>query len=197
MLWWFAETTLVAVILAATAALCGRLCTISSTTRHLLWLVVLIKLITPPIIQSPWSLPLPVGFWNELGTGEVAPPVSSIPTAPAAAELGSSESCKGPAQDSSQAMISDDCLALVPRTAHEPESAYAPEPGAATSMWRLLPSSWDVGKYSTQNVVLWVWVLGTVVLALMQGSRILCFRRRLLHAVRGPGLAGRGSGTAW
>ena len=56
MLWWFVETTLVAGLLAGAAALLGRLRTISPTARHLLWLVVLIKLIMPPVIRSPWAL---------------------------------------------------------------------------------------------------------------------------------------------
>ena len=59
MLWWFAETTLVAVVLACVAALCGRLPRIGPTARHVLWLVVLIKLVTPPVVQSPWSVSLP------------------------------------------------------------------------------------------------------------------------------------------
>ena len=48
MLWWFAETTFVAALLACVAALAGRLRAIGPSARHLLWLVVLIKLMTPP-----------------------------------------------------------------------------------------------------------------------------------------------------
>ena len=58
MLWWFAETTLVAALLACVAALAGRLRAISPSARHVLWLVVLIKLITPPLIKAPWAVDL-------------------------------------------------------------------------------------------------------------------------------------------
>ena len=58
MLWWFAETTFVAALLACVAALAGRLRTIGPSARHVLWLVVLIKLITPPLIKAPWAVDL-------------------------------------------------------------------------------------------------------------------------------------------
>ena len=45
---WFVETTLVALGLAIVAILASRLRSIGPTARHLLWLVVLVKLMTPP-----------------------------------------------------------------------------------------------------------------------------------------------------
>ncbi len=56
-LWWFAETTLVAAGLAVVAALAGRLRSIGPTARHVLWLVVLVKLMTPPLVSWPWPAP--------------------------------------------------------------------------------------------------------------------------------------------
>ncbi len=56
-LWWFAETTLVAAGLAVVAALAGRLRSIGPTARHALWLVVLVKLMTPPLVSWPWPAP--------------------------------------------------------------------------------------------------------------------------------------------
>jgi bla regulator protein BlaR1 len=52
---WFAETTLVAVVLAMMALLCGRWLRLGPVARHALWLVVLVKLVTPPIVSWPWS----------------------------------------------------------------------------------------------------------------------------------------------
>ena len=51
MLGWIVETTLVATGLAVVAALAGRLRSIGPTARHLLWLVVLVKLVTPPLVS--------------------------------------------------------------------------------------------------------------------------------------------------
>src|SRR5436305_965537 len=53
MLIWFAETTLIASILAAVALLGGRWQRIGPVGRHALWLVVLVKLVAPPIVCWP------------------------------------------------------------------------------------------------------------------------------------------------
>src|SRR4051794_2036161 len=53
MLIWFAETTLIASILAAVALLGGRWRRIGPVGRHALWLVVLVKLVAPPIVTWP------------------------------------------------------------------------------------------------------------------------------------------------
>jgi beta-lactamase regulating signal transducer with metallopeptidase domain len=55
MLFWFVETTLVAAVLATIAVLASRYFRLPPVARHLLWLVVLIKLLTPPIVSWPWS----------------------------------------------------------------------------------------------------------------------------------------------
>jgi len=47
MLEWFAETTIVAGVLALVAVVVSRLRAIGPSVRHALWLVVLIKLVTP------------------------------------------------------------------------------------------------------------------------------------------------------
>ena len=56
MLLWFAETTLVAGVLAALAIVGGRLRRIPPSARHALWLVVLIKFLTPPLVCWPWAI---------------------------------------------------------------------------------------------------------------------------------------------
>ena len=64
MLWWFAETTLVAAILALVAGIVGRLPRVGPSARHVLWLVVLIKLVMPPVVKSPWTVSLPKEWWS-------------------------------------------------------------------------------------------------------------------------------------
>ncbi|MFO0907459.1 MAG: M56 family metallopeptidase [Isosphaeraceae bacterium] len=61
MLWWLIETTVVAGALALVAGLLARLrpLGIGPAARHALWLVVLVKLITPPLVQSPWAFAVP------------------------------------------------------------------------------------------------------------------------------------------
>ena len=61
MLWWFAETTFVAGLLAVRGRPGGKAARIGPSARHVLWLVVLIKLLTPPLIKAPW----PVALWPD------------------------------------------------------------------------------------------------------------------------------------
>src|SRR5215469_3273156 len=58
MLIWFAETTLVATVLTAFALLASRWFELRPVVRHALWLVVLLKLVAPPIVSWPWNFPL-------------------------------------------------------------------------------------------------------------------------------------------
>jgi beta-lactamase regulating signal transducer with metallopeptidase domain len=55
---WFVETTLVASALALLVLLATRLrwLTPGPAARHVFWLMVLLKLVTPPVIHWPWSL---------------------------------------------------------------------------------------------------------------------------------------------
>jgi beta-lactamase regulating signal transducer with metallopeptidase domain len=56
MLWWITETTVVAAVLAAVAALAPRMWSLGPATRHALWLIVLIKLMAPPLVSWPWPV---------------------------------------------------------------------------------------------------------------------------------------------
>ncbi len=61
---WFAETTLVGMALAAIAVIVGNRPGLRPGAWHALWLVVLIKLVTPPVVSWPWSprlLPSSIG----------------------------------------------------------------------------------------------------------------------------------------
>jgi beta-lactamase regulating signal transducer with metallopeptidase domain len=55
MLWWLLQNTLsVAALAALVALICGK-DRLRSATQHALWLVVLIKFLTPPLVYWPWS----------------------------------------------------------------------------------------------------------------------------------------------
>ncbi|MFO0889618.1 MAG: M56 family metallopeptidase [Isosphaeraceae bacterium] len=82
-LWWFVETTLIAGLLAVLASLCGRLRGIDASTRHLVWLIVLVKLLFPPLFNSPWTWTRPeLGVHLTQSTRNlIAPETPSIPEA--------------------------------------------------------------------------------------------------------------------
>src|SRR5436305_9670392 len=91
MLWWLAQNAVVAAMLAGVEALICRFGRLRPAVRHALWLVVLLKLVTPPLVSWPWpGLPS-----APLATAPAAPPVEgSILVAapqtppPAAEEVG-------------------------------------------------------------------------------------------------------------
>jgi beta-lactamase regulating signal transducer with metallopeptidase domain len=186
MLWWFVETSLVAGLLATAALLSGRLRSISSTARHLLWLVVLIKLIMPPVIQSPWALPAPSAFWPAVETGTLTLPPSLLPTALPAPKLSTSEINGKRARDSSPVATCDAPGTSWPKNTRQAECVSVRGPSAGRSEWRRLLGRLDGRTLSIRSLLLSVWVLGTVVLALFQASRIVSFRRRLGDAVPAP-----------
>ncbi len=64
MLAWFAETTLISTILASVALLVSRCPRLGPAARHVLWLMVLIRLLVPPLVCWPWATPLP-WVWPE------------------------------------------------------------------------------------------------------------------------------------
>jgi beta-lactamase regulating signal transducer with metallopeptidase domain len=186
MLGWCVETILVAGGLALVATLASRLRSIGPTLRHLLWLVVMIKLATPPLVSWPWAtswlfLNRPITSPAEAPTTKCEADVDDDlarleqrPTEPTSALASFKE------MNLARAARSD-----APTSAHEieletKEIAAAPQ----QRTWRALPSmSWpDVWL----RWVLPAWLAGSVVLALGQGIRVIRFRRHLSAAVPGP-----------
>src|SRR5215831_17126298 len=87
--WMLVQNVAIASVLAGVAALASRLRRVGPVARHALWLVVLIKLVTPPflVLESPWAWPEPPTATTELPvdvrpvTMMVLPAASSQPAA--------------------------------------------------------------------------------------------------------------------
>jgi beta-lactamase regulating signal transducer with metallopeptidase domain len=72
MLGWSAQTTVIAMVLAAIAILASRSRRLGPAARHVLWLVVMIKLVAPPVVNWPWS---PPKLWSATAPAPIAQPV--------------------------------------------------------------------------------------------------------------------------
>src|SRR5580704_14777200 len=72
MLGWSAQTTVIAMVLAVIAIVASRSSRLGPAARHVLWLVVLIKLLTPPVLNWPWS---PPRLWATAKPATIAFPV--------------------------------------------------------------------------------------------------------------------------
>jgi beta-lactamase regulating signal transducer with metallopeptidase domain len=59
--WWLFQNLVVTALLAGAVGLVCRTTRVGPVIRHALWLIVLIKFVTPPIVVWPWSAPDPLG----------------------------------------------------------------------------------------------------------------------------------------
>ena len=166
------------------AALLGRLRTLSPTARHLLWLVVLIKLIMPPVIRSPWCLPAPAAFWPEMQSDTVGVPVSKDPTALFRQKQKTTES--NAAHASLPASASDTKAASVPTVASFPDGGSPRESVSVSSLRRWLMGRFRAPTISMHVLALTAWGSGSLLIALVQALRIVRFRKRLRDAVPAP-----------
>lgn len=56
LLWWFGQNTLAALLIIPCVLLACRLFRDRPAVQHLLWLVMLLKFVTPPVVVWPWSV---------------------------------------------------------------------------------------------------------------------------------------------
>jgi beta-lactamase regulating signal transducer with metallopeptidase domain len=73
MAWWFFQNAVVTAILALGVLVMCRFVRIGPVARHALWVLVLVKFVTPPIVEWPWAAPDPLG----LAPVEIALPAES------------------------------------------------------------------------------------------------------------------------
>ena len=61
MAWWIFQNVGVTAVLAAVVALICRTTRLGPVARHALWVLVLVKFVTPPLVSWPWTAPDPFG----------------------------------------------------------------------------------------------------------------------------------------
>src|SRR5687767_11828667 len=62
MAWWIFQNLVITTVLAAAVAAACRVWRIGPVARHALWVLVLVKFITPPLVVWPWAAPDPFGI---------------------------------------------------------------------------------------------------------------------------------------
>jgi beta-lactamase regulating signal transducer with metallopeptidase domain len=60
--WWLFQNLVATAALAAMVALVCRATSIGPVARHALWVLVLVKFVTPPLVVWPWNAPDPLGL---------------------------------------------------------------------------------------------------------------------------------------
>ena len=168
MLGWFAETTLVALVLAVVAAGVGRVRPIGPTARHLLWLAVLVKLMTPPLVSWPWAVP-----WPDLSGPMLSIHIESVRDAPVVVAVAAVE----PGEDDSVSPVPIPSAAAVDFAVVEPCAAPDPLPVPAANLGASVP---------IEPMLLAAWLVVTALLGAGQAWRIRRFCRRLRLAIPAP-----------
>ena len=154
-----------------TVAALALACVVWSVTRvwrnpaagHLLWLVVLLKLLAPPVMHVDWSAVLPTAWWGSNPLAVAALPHSGI------AKTGTD----------SRPLGADAATAEPVRSDHLPEVEGSPGqiPHAPSVLLGQngfadrLRSHWDV----VEGFLFWLWLGGALVYAIVTGKRIARF----------------------
>ena len=82
MAWWIFQNLVVTSVLAGVVALICRFGRIGPVGRHALWVLVLVKFVTPPLVVWPWTAPDPLGV-SRIDARAVVREIEPGPTASA------------------------------------------------------------------------------------------------------------------
>ena len=122
-LWWLAQNTIAIAFLIPLVAAACRLCRNRPAVQHVLWAVVLLKFVTPPLVCWPWTLP------------QFSPPLGSSRTAEMAPLLGALDervtSVLGDVRIGARA----DGEIGIPRRLAQPVPSMALVPALLTGVW--------------------------------------------------------------
>ncbi|HVS38069.1 MAG TPA: M56 family metallopeptidase, partial [Gemmataceae bacterium] len=164
--WLIVHTVVTAAMAVLVAAAC-RFFRRGPAVRHLLWLIVLLKFLTPPVVSWPWSLPL-------YASAPRPPSPSSAPEA-ATAQVRTIIIDEEPATDIAPSLPDAPPAAPAAPPAADPP-ALASEPAAAPAFsWDWLPTA-----------AVCLWIAGGAVVALRNAGRIYRWRRRLARGLPAP-----------
>jgi len=81
-LWWFGQNTLTAILVIPCVLLACRLFRDRPAVQHLLWLVILVKFVTPPIVAWPWGVDDVQSLLESQGSGTQITALDSMPAGP-------------------------------------------------------------------------------------------------------------------
>ena len=215
MLWWFAQTTLIAGGLAVVATLAGRWRRLGPEVKHSLWLLVLLKLAIPPLIAWPWIVPdawptLPLA----LALGRVEPRPAAAP-APAPVPMVAPEAVgvkveapfsvaveeeplavvpapPGPDEITSDPIIEATEAAGVPAGAEVMEAVADPAPIAIVGPASLPKDQrFEISNPGSvighwPSIVVALWLAGSVAVVARRGFKVLRFHRALAGSTPAP-----------
>ena len=188
MLWWLVQNTVVAAVLAGFVALACGVARPRPAVRHALWLVVLLKLMAPPLISWPWTawdVAQPVLQW--LAPDRTPIEQNDPPDEPAF-----------PARLDAQLPPAETEVVFIPVIPEEESpsttvelpptnsSIQNPDPENPEGDMERLPDVPDTASVSIINLMTNLWLMGALAVGFWQAWRIGRFHRRLTKALPVP-----------
>lgn len=177
MLWWIFQTLVVAALLAGVVWMVCGTTRIGPAARHALWLVVLIKLLTPPLVVWPWGVP---SFFTHLDSPPITAPFPIAPDRPPAPSSRTHDVHIIPLEAASSPEVWEASPTPSSRDTSNNDVILSPigdgvashklvDPAGITTTW----SAWLVRTGGA------VWLAGAIWFALLQAIRILRMSLRL------------------
>jgi beta-lactamase regulating signal transducer with metallopeptidase domain len=183
MLWWLAHTTVTAGVLVGVVGLVCRLGRFSPAVRHALWLLVLIKLLMPPLVA--WQLP-----WPDLGSVFPTTPLVTIhePVVPKRSDLADNQAVR--AHPKAEKHPANRLPAAATEVASERTAHWGPaDPGEPDALPKApvsaTPLSW--GRERIAGAMQSFWLVSAAVAAVLGLLRIERFRQLLAWQQPAPG----------
>jgi len=179
--WMLQNAASVALLTAAIALVC-KLCRLSPPLRHALWLIVLVKLMTPPLVSWHWPIPDVTSYLRTVI------PVSDQSVA------GSMKSLAGLTESAAAREFSQETRGASGRIVDSGKREKTKWRGVAVVHWTQSVGLAD--RRRLMPALFGIWLLGALALAVRQMADILRFRRRLARAKPAPELEIRLLGIA-
>jgi beta-lactamase regulating signal transducer with metallopeptidase domain len=199
MLWWLLQNTVGAAVLAGLVALICGLVRPRPAVRHALWLIVLVKLLAPPLVSwpwIPWEIGRTVSQWLAPNPAMIADPQDHLATS-------RSEPPPNPAEFQ---------IVLIPVNPPEESLPAIPEPDRAETLEVSVPENADRGavpgnkleirnskpetpsfvfrisnfEFQIIDLMVKLWFAGALGAVLWQTWRLWRFRRQLTRAEPPP-----------
>jgi beta-lactamase regulating signal transducer with metallopeptidase domain len=196
MLWWLTQQTLMVAVVAGLAAGLCRLRRLSPATRHALWLLVLVKFMTPPLVSWPWSPPRLV---PDTRAGLAPAPAQPMPERPAKVPAPEPEPLRSGEQFTVARAPARPTVSEVappqPRGAREvvafepdtPERLTTPAAPQAPEPTQVEPEEGAGGVAAwLAPAALSLWFAGSLLVGILYVVRVARFRRRLAEARPAP-----------
>lgn len=182
MLGWFVETTIVAAALACLAALASKTGRVGPAARHVLWLVVLLKMTTPPI--GHWPVAEEVAPLIE-GREDRGSPLVTEDRAPAADEMSLEcvEIDQGAVEPAAVGLDLAEAEMEGPPSPPEPEAPVIAQPAPFETEWR---ERCGAIMAAAKRPAMTAWTIGAMAFAAIQLYRMARFADRLRRSKPAP-----------